>query len=147
MLHRGANPVGYLNTYPGTSGFEWLVTDVNALIDEAALDQHGKPHPARWQALHIAKITSFLETIGEWWTGQMGVKRPKDFSWEREWRYRGNFRFDASEVEAIIIPPGETDSFRGEVEALDAPISGAVAQGWIEFVEIDLIAATPEPAG
>lgn len=146
MLDMGANPVGYLNTFPGTTGFEWPVRAVNALIDEAALDQHGKPDPARWQASHIAKITPILETIGEWQTGRMGAKRAKDFSWEREWRHRGDFYFDPLKVEAIIVPAGEADSFRREVEALDADISWLVAEGLVGFFEIDPMAATPEPA-
>lgn len=128
MLDYGANPVWYLNTFPSRRAFEWLVRSVNDLIDDAAQDRKKQPDVLTWRGSRIANLTPFIETIGEW-----GEKK-KDFSFEREWRYRGDFEFEYRDVAAVIVPPGETPHFK---RALIAEGVARYVVRQFKFVELE----------
>jgi hypothetical protein len=118
LIDLGANPVWYLNTFTGRGGFEWLAKDVNALIDEVALRGENTADPKAFAASHVSRLTPFIETMGEWGSTK------KDFSFEREWRFRGDFRFEQVDVARIVVPPGETKQFKKDlkVAGVDADI-------------------------
>lgn len=130
MLDKGANQVWYLNSYPG--GFRWRVLDVNELIEEAVANDDGEPDPSAWENSYIARLTPFMEVVGEW-EKSWGTKR-KDFAFEREWRYQGDFEFSFTDLSAIIVPPGESEAVGNELEDRGIP------RGWIDstsFLELD----------
>ncbi|HEX6533186.1 MAG TPA: abortive infection system antitoxin AbiGi family protein [Gemmatimonadaceae bacterium] len=125
MLYYGATPVWYINQYRG-SGFRWLVHDVNNLIDASALE-NGKPAPEKWIRSSIARLTPFMESIGQWGT------KSKDFAFEREWRFKGQFTFGWTDVAAVIVPPGKAEGVKQSLkEALRYP---AYVDTW-EFREL-----------
>lgn len=108
LVDRGANPVWYLNGFRG-NGFRWLSKSVNALIDDQLRDENSNLAPNRFEESEIARLTPYIEVMGEWPTGYGGTLK-KDFSFEREWRIKGDFRFEEDSVAAIIVPPGKADS-------------------------------------
>jgi hypothetical protein len=107
MLYHGVNPVWYLNSYQGTH--DWLAHQVNNLIDSVAVAKNKKEGAEVFAASPIARLTPYIEVIGEW-----GTKK-KDFTFEREWRHVGDFRFAIGDVAAIITPPGAGDALREEL--------------------------------
>lgn len=127
VIDRGGNPVWYLNMYTGQGGFEWLVKSVNALIDEVALNSAEQPDAHAFAVSHIARLTPFIETMGEW-----GAIK-KDFSFEREWRHRGDFVFEQRDVARVVVPPGETTSFKKDLRA--AGVDPGVLRGY-EYTEL-----------
>jgi len=62
-------------------------------LDE--LKKESLKNTAGWPDGHLAKVLPFFESV---------VWGRKDFSWEREWRLRGSFGFDESEVVLVIAP-------------------------------------------
>lgn len=74
---RGVNPVWYIDITPG---HDWLTIPLNQMITDAQ-------KVGNFQDSNIAKLTPFIEQMG----AQDGNYR-KEFSWEREWRHRGDFR-------------------------------------------------------
>lgn len=107
MLYHGGNPVWYLNSYQGTHA--WLAHEVNALIDAVAVTEKKKEGAEAFAASNIARLTPYMEVIGEW-----GTKK-KDFTFEREWRHVGDFHFAIGDVAAIITPPGMGEDLREEL--------------------------------
>lgn len=82
----GVNPIWYLDT---TIGFDWpLVKAVGNLV-EVALDKEDPQNP-------IFSLTPFIDMMGS------GANR--EFSWEREWRHRGNLEFAYSQVAFALCP-------------------------------------------
>jgi hypothetical protein len=128
MLDMGANHVWYLNSYVGF-GFRWRAHDVNDLIDEAALDEDGNPDPNTFVASSIARLTPLIEVMGQW-TTDYGTIRHKDFTFEREWRHVDDFSFHFNRIAAVIVPTGESGSFRREMEQAGLP------KGWCGRVKI-----------
>jgi hypothetical protein len=107
MLYHGVNPVWYLNSYQGTH--DWLAHEVNELIDAVAVTKNKKQGAEAFAAAPIARLTPYMEVIGEW-----GAKK-KDFTFEREWRHVGDFRFAIDDVAAVITPPNEGNDIREQL--------------------------------
>lgn len=122
MVAKGANPVWYLNSYsaPGVT-FEWLVRDVNTLIDAVIMSESATPDAkaAAFQKSPMCRLAPMIETMGKW-RRPSGGTRKKDFSFEREWRHAGDFHFTPNDVKAILTPPEDRDDFLAELEE-DAP--------------------------
>lgn len=141
MLLAGANPVWYTNSYsaPGKD-FPWLAHSINDLIREVCVNPDtGDPSPDRFTASEIAKLTPLIETMGSWpsYLGT-GRRKTKDFSFEREWRHVGHFRFSLKKVQAIITPEDDEEAFRAELlKNIDQNrISGV---GWRNLDEDEVI--------
>lgn len=134
LLKNGANPVWYLNTYawPGVT-FRWLSRSVYSEIDDQALDDSGEPDPKSFLDSEIRWLVPFMEIMGEW------GERRYDFSFEREWRILGHFDFSWTKVKAIILPEGESQSFRDELRER-APYGDAWYEqiAWRELSEEDI---------
>jgi hypothetical protein len=107
---KGVNPVWYIDMTPGR---DWALSPaLDELRALAAADPAGfETHPA-------SKILPFIEAMGTWPTGR------KEFSWEREWRHLGDFKFSWLDVALVLCPEEEI----GEFEAL-GPYS-AVDPSW-----------------
>jgi hypothetical protein len=132
LLHVGANMVQYLNQYRG-DGFKWSVHYYNDLIDEAVLGADGKPDLEKWNGSPIAKVTPFIESIGEWPTEYGGTKT-KEFSFEREWRFAGDFRFYMHQLHGLVVPAGEVTAVQADL------VAAGVRETHMErfaFVEVD----------
>jgi hypothetical protein len=104
---RGVNPVWYVDMTPGRT---WtLPPALDELRQEATLAPGGfESHPA-------SKILPFIEAMGTW-TGSR-----KEFSWEREWRHVGDFKFSSLDVALVLCPETEIDEFEalGPYNAVD----------------------------
>ncbi len=88
---RGCNPVWYIDQTPGHT---WLTQAVNRIVNvtRQQCDEDQRLDP---ETLDILRITPFFEQSGE----------GKDFSWEREWRFRGDFNFGhPCNVMAVFAP-------------------------------------------
>lgn len=88
---RGCNPVWYIDQ---TRGYTWLTHAVKRIVDEARQKCEDDPLLDA-ETLDILQIAPFFEQSGE----------GKDFSWEREWRFRGDFNFgEPRNVMAVFAP-------------------------------------------
>jgi len=88
----GANPVWYIDM---TIGHDWLTKPINELIDTEI-------RSGKFLDSHIAKIAPFIEQM---WPGPP----PKEFSWEREWRHKGDFKLPNHVL--IICPEADKSTF------------------------------------
>ncbi len=88
----GANPVWYLDITPGHN---WLTNPVNTMVDAAIVTGNYAAQP-------IARLTPFIEQMGIGVRTSDGEKYRKEFWWEREWRYQGNFNIAGRPM--IICP-------------------------------------------
>ena len=85
----GVNPVWYLDTTPG---HEWLVNPFEEIIDAAIAGGSFKDSA-------IAKLAPFTDSMGT----QANSK--KEFWWEREWRYVGDFDLRKTATNYLVICP------------------------------------------
>lgn len=90
----GINPVWYLDI---TQGHTWLTNYLNTIIDNEIRQESFKTSD-------IAQLTPYIEQMGMGAGKNEGETYFKEYWWEREWRYRGDyglpFRF-------IVICPEE----------------------------------------
>lgn len=82
----GVNPVWYLDITPG---HDWLTTPLAKIIDKEI-------RSGKFATSHIGKLTPYIEQMGT------GEDYFKEYWWEREWRYRGDFHLT---MKFIIICP------------------------------------------
>ena len=60
----------------------------------------------------IWNVTPFIDVPGVY-PGSGGALKPYRFEWEREWRVRGEFRFEVKDVAFLFIPEGLHRAARG----------------------------------
>jgi hypothetical protein len=100
----GVNPVWYIDISP--TGRDWLTVPMNEIIDDA-LDRGDYEHP-------IFRITPFVEQMGR--LGEEMGRRPKEFWWEREWRFAGlDLDFSPERVVAVLVPEDDHEPFRQDL--------------------------------
>lgn len=112
LLLKGANPVWYLNSYNALGvNFTWLVKRFNVLIAETVAAGGDDPDQMAeaFLASPLSELAPFIEQMGTW--GNL----TKDFSFEREWRHRGDLDFELRDVAAIITPPAEAQRFKNDL--------------------------------
>jgi len=78
---RGINPIWYVDITPG---HDWISKSINKIIDEAI-------ETGRFGIKPIARIAPFIEQMGSKMNDLGGYEYRKEFWWEREWRYLGDF--------------------------------------------------------
>ncbi|GAA1111985.1 hypothetical protein GCM10009630_06320 [Kribbella jejuensis] len=105
----GCNPVWYLDINLGHS---WLTYPVRRQIEralaESTVDGHVIPELLAEQ--DILQLTPFMEKMGS----PNGQRR--EFSWEREWRHVGHFRFKSAEnVVALLAPEEDHNDLRQDL--------------------------------
>ena len=83
---QGVNPVWYTDITPG---HDWLIQNVDALFQHELQGPNRQP----FGDTNIGRLTPFIEQMG---AGQRAGRNRgqyrKEFSWEREWRKRRNYR-------------------------------------------------------
>lgn len=87
----GVNPVWYLDITPGHN---WLTKPLQNMID-------AEIHVKTFSKSDIAKLTPFIEQMGT------GPDYFKEYWWEREWRYTGNFHLNMKFI--VICPERDYD--------------------------------------
>jgi hypothetical protein len=101
----GVNPVWYVDVTP--IGRDWLMNPVNRIVKQAEAAEHFTHD--------IFRLTPFIETMGR--LGQEEGRRPKEFWWEREWRYAGaDLTFDPRRVVAVLVPEDDQEQFATDLE-------------------------------
>lgn len=105
----GINPVWYVDMSRDRYGDWEIAKALDALRTEAAASPAFASHP-------VSKILPFIEAMGTW-----GPFSRKEFSWEREWRRVGDFRFLPDEVALVFCPESDIREFEatGEYRAVD----------------------------
>ncbi len=103
----GANPVWYVDISP--TGIEWLSNSINALVEDAVKSNGFEKSP-------IARLAPFVEQMGSGQAANTGTAYRKEFWWEREWRFLGNFTLP--EHILILCPESEFVEIK-EAEAKD----------------------------
>lgn len=103
---KGCHPIWYLDTYgPAPS----MATAVHRLVEAYRGGIARDPATFPLETLDILRMTPFME-----WRHDR-----QDFVWEREWRHRGNFNFDApSNVVAVFAPEHQQIRLRGYIAGL-----------------------------
>lgn len=91
----GANPVWYVDITPGK---DWLSKDINALVSEAIKGGNFASHP-------MARLAPFIEQMGSGPSGSGPGGYRKEFWWEREWRYCGDFSLPSRLL--VLCPEAE----------------------------------------
>jgi hypothetical protein len=102
----GVNPVLYVDITP--TGRDWLTNPINNIVNAAA---------AAGQFGHdIFRITPFVETMGR--LGEAEGRRPKEFSWEREWRSADiDLTFLPARIVAVLVPEEDHQAFAADLAA------------------------------
>lgn len=97
----GCNPVWYLDL--SWKRGEWLVYPIRRQIERAIAEAtcNKTVDVRRLAEQDILRLTPFMEQMGE-----VNGKR-KEFSWEREWRHVGHFRFESAENVVALLAPEE----------------------------------------
>jgi hypothetical protein len=98
---KGVNPIWYVDITPG---HDWLTNSLNTLIQAAINDAD-----TEFAESPIARISPFIEQMGRG-PGAMGGGYRKEFWWEREWRYVGDFVLPNRVI--VLCPEDERDEFR-----------------------------------
>ena len=89
MLNSGANPAIYLNA-DGTSLREYLLSEFDRHFEEVNSMSKLKQYEDNYKEIvHYYSLVNLM-------SGR------HDFSWEREWRHSGDFKFKYSDVVAIV---------------------------------------------
>jgi hypothetical protein len=126
----GVNPVWYIDILrTGHGGEDWLTVPLMNLVKQTLrvggetyarpfdLDDGAQPEAAGL-ALHespIARPAPFIETMGP-----LGdPPRRREFWWEREWRHRGDLRFDTRNVVAASGPTTGMRRLRANLSATE----------------------------
>lgn len=109
----GVNPVWYVDITP--NGHDWLINAVDVVRD-AAVSACEFDHD-------IFRLTPYIETMGR--MSESAGRRPKEFWWEREWRYAGgDLTFVADEVVAVLVPEDDHCQFACDLRARQQGASG-----------------------
>lgn len=95
----GVNPIWYIDITPARGG-EWLTKPLDLLIEAALKQREPEKEP-------IFKITPYIEQMGSG-AGE-GYKYKKEFWWEREWRYCGDFTLPDY---IVLCPENEIEEFK-----------------------------------
>jgi hypothetical protein len=103
---KGANPVWYVDITPG---HEWLSNSINRLID-AALDK------GDFEESDIGCLTPFIEQMGS----SVQPSYRKEFWWEREWRYVGDFMIPWNLIG--LCPESEIPWFEQELKSMGSAL-------------------------
>lgn len=106
LITKGAQPALYINSYGENT---WLREAADKLCDMAAEDdfKRGK----------LWRILPYLNAMHERY----------DFTWEREWRVRGDLAFQAGDIVCAILPEEEEEEWKSKFLGRGVPV---VSPGW-----------------
>lgn len=120
----GVNPVWYVDITPG---HDWLMEPINQLIESEMKRRK------RFEESPLSKVAPFIEQMGSG-MGRIGYGYRKEFWWEREWRYRGDFRFSLHDVVLGLCPEGRIEEFERFTESLERRIPFVDARWGLEGI-------------
>jgi hypothetical protein len=106
ILAQGAQPAIYINSYEGNT---WLREAADHLFEAASKEG--------WQKGKLWRLLPFLNAMHESY----------DFTWEREWRVRGDLKFRPKDVICVILPSAGEEKLREQFARYGVP---AIAPGW-----------------
>lgn len=106
LIAAGAQPAMYINGYHSNS---WLRQSVDALYDAGVVN--AKLVEPQW------RILPFLNAMHEKY----------DFTWEREWRVRGDLPFRPQELVCVILPEDGQDDFKEKLAEMGI---ATISPGW-----------------
>jgi len=109
----GVNPVWYVDITPG---HDWLMNPINELLRKEVR------RARRFARSPLARIAPFIEQMGSG-VSRDGFGYRKEFWWEREWRYRGNFHFLLEDVTLGFAPALRIDPLEKFAAKLGTRIS------------------------
>ncbi len=101
IITKGAQPAIYINSY---SGNLWLRDAANSICKIA-----------RKKGFRKGKVWRFLPFLN-------AMHERYDFTWEREWRVRGDVEFKPSDVVAVILPGGGCKKWRENFALKGIPV-------------------------
>ena len=101
---KGVNPVWYVDISP--TGRDWLSKSINALVD-AAIES------GAFDGSDIARLTPFIEQMGSGLRAAGDKGYTKEFWWEREWRYAGDFQLPYRIL--VLCPEPEFEEIRASI--------------------------------
>ncbi|MFG6105302.1 hypothetical protein U2F10_23810 [Leptothoe sp. EHU-05/26/07-4] len=93
LLARGANPALYINSQAGKVR-DFLLSEFDRHFDNQKSYRSFCKGYGREAADSIIRYYSLVNLMSD----------TIDFSWEREWRYQGNLKFEMNELFAVIVP-------------------------------------------
>jgi hypothetical protein len=106
IVEKGGQPALYINEYDGNT---WLRECVDKLFEVSVTDtQVVKP---------LWRILPFVNSMHEGY----------DFSWEREWRIRGDLQFTSRDIVCVILPADREEALK---EKLAAGGIATISPGW-----------------
>ncbi|MET8049736.1 abortive infection system antitoxin AbiGi family protein [Streptosporangium sp. NPDC005286] len=111
---RGANPIWYIDITPGHA---WLTHPINRLVEQAMAALTQPVTQPNGGVPDVLQLTPFIEQMGTGIRSNDGVIYRKEFSWEREWRHRGDLDFARGDVIMIFAPESDHTSFSQELSA------------------------------
>ena len=97
---KAVNPIWYLDITPG---HDWLNRNFENMVDAAIANDN-------FLNSDLSKLTPFIEQMGSGPRATGGGYR-KEFWWEREWRYVGNF--DLPERLIVLCPEDDFERMNG----------------------------------
>lgn len=107
---RGVNPVWYVDITP--TGRDWLMNAVDHIV-AGAISANDFGHD-------IFRITPFIEAMGR--MGKRSGRRPKEFWWEREWRYAAaDLDFDTAGLVAVLAPSDQHGPLQEDLAGQEGP--------------------------
>lgn len=101
IISKGAQPAIYINSYNNNS---WLRDAADVLCGIARSKEFAK-----------GKVWRFLPFLN-------AMHERYDFTWEREWRVRGDVQFTPSDVVAAILPKTNCEEWRDKFASRGIPV-------------------------
>jgi len=106
IVSKGAQPALYVNSYGGNT---WLREAVDEVFDVA--------NRGKFRSGKLWRLIPFLNAMHEGY----------DFTWEREWRLRGDLRFKPSDVVCVILPERKEEEWKSKFLDRGVPV---ISPGW-----------------
>ena len=106
LITNGAQPALYINSYGSNL---WLREAADKLYDIAEGNEFRKGK--------LWRLLPFLNAMHERY----------DFTWEREWRVRGDLKFNARDIVCAILPENEEEEWKQKFLRSGVPV---VSPGW-----------------
>lgn len=106
VVARGAQPALYVSSYHG-----------NTFVREAADRLFEMAQEGDFRRGRLWRLLPYLNAMHEGY----------DFAWEREWRLRGNLRFESKDVVCVILPEDGEEKLKKDFLAKGVPV---ISPGW-----------------
>ena len=106
LITKGAQPALYINSYGSHS---WLREAADKVFDIAEENEFRKGK--------LWRLLPYLNAMHERY----------DFTWEREWRVRGDLKFEAGDIVCAILPESDEEEWKDKFLRRRVPV---ISPGW-----------------